>query len=191
MNVFGAASILIALASYAPYIIDILKKRTKPERASWFLWSLTGAIALFLQATQDASLSDMAYLIAQTLAPIIIFIFSIKYGLGGASRRDKIGIGFVAVALILWIIIQNPILSLLILLAVDMTGLVLTSIKTWEMPDTESLVYWLCGPISSGLGIIAIENFNFLNAAFPIYIFIATSLMSILIIFRRRALSRT
>lgn len=44
----GLVSGLVSIICYLPYIRDILKKTTKPERASWLIWTALGSIAFFL-----------------------------------------------------------------------------------------------------------------------------------------------
>lgn len=37
-EIIGVTAVLLAFISYAPYIRDILKGRTKPHVYSWFVW---------------------------------------------------------------------------------------------------------------------------------------------------------
>lgn len=40
----GLAAGALALVAYIPYVVSILRGNTKPNRATWFIWAVIGAI---------------------------------------------------------------------------------------------------------------------------------------------------
>lgn len=50
-EIFSIVSALIILAGAPPYLRDIMRGKTKPERATWFIWAMLGIIAFSAQAT--------------------------------------------------------------------------------------------------------------------------------------------
>lgn len=190
MNYFGLAAFTISLLSYIPYYISIFQHKAKPQRTSWLVFSLISLIFLAAQISGKASISDLAFILAQTIAPIIVLILSIPFGVGGTSRRDKIALIFVAFSLVIWWLLKDPILSLFILIVIDATALSLTIIKMWEQPDSESLLFWAIGPFSSILGLIAIENKSLLNLMFPVYVLLATVVATATLVFAKKQISK-
>ncbi|KKT58129.1 MAG: hypothetical protein UW52_C0064G0012 [Candidatus Gottesmanbacteria bacterium GW2011_GWA1_44_24b] len=55
LQTFGLLSAVIFPISYFPYVRDTLRGKTKPERASWFIWATLGAIAFFSQLAKGAT----------------------------------------------------------------------------------------------------------------------------------------
>ena len=48
-KIFGYISAFFAIASIFPYIRDILRLKTKPQRVTWFIYSVLGSISFFSQ----------------------------------------------------------------------------------------------------------------------------------------------
>ena len=115
---FGYLSAIFITLSFLPYLIYIFKGETKPERASWFIWSVLGSIAFFSQLAKGAS-SSLWLPGIQTIGDISIFIFAIKYGMGGFSRRDKWALGVAGISLILWYITKEAMIALFFAILID------------------------------------------------------------------------
>lgn len=87
----GLISGAFLIIGYLPYIYEVLRKTTVPNRASWFIWSLSTAIILF---GVDATGTHEAIWvpIADAVGCFSIFVFSIFLGTGGWSKTDKISL---------------------------------------------------------------------------------------------------
>jgi len=46
---------ILIIISFFPYIQDIFKHKTNPQRASWLIWAILGAIAFFSQLAKGAT----------------------------------------------------------------------------------------------------------------------------------------
>ena len=53
----GLLSGVLSGGSYIPYLRDIFRHTTKPERASWLIWAVLGSIAFFSQLAEGATWS--------------------------------------------------------------------------------------------------------------------------------------
>jgi hypothetical protein len=74
------ASFIIMLAAMIPYIVGVVKRRVVPERISWLLWMVLSA-TYFASAIMTGG--GVLFTFGALLAPTIIFVLSIKYGVGG------------------------------------------------------------------------------------------------------------
>ncbi len=169
----GYLSGIAILLSFAPYIRDIFLFKTKPERMSWLIWSIMGLISFFSQFAKGASYS-LIMTGAQTLGDLFIFFLALKYGLGGFLKRDKIAFAGIILSLILWYITKEAAVALFFIILIDGTGAVLTMIKTYEHPETETVSSWVLTLAGGLLSCIAVGGFNFVLLAFPFYIFLAS-----------------
>ncbi|MGC9968557.1 MAG: hypothetical protein ABSC29_02385 [Minisyncoccia bacterium] len=174
----GYFSGIAILLSFVPYLRDIFLLKTKPERASWLIWAILGLISLFSQLAKGASWS-LIMTGAQAVGDTLIFLLAIKYGLGGLNKRDIIGLIGAVIGLILWYFTGEAAVALFVVIFIDAIGAVLTTIKAYEYPTTETISSWLLTFLGGFFACVAVGSFNLILLAFPFYICLAS--LSILI----------
>ncbi len=186
-EIAGYLSGVAILLSFFPYIRDIFLKKTRPERMSWFIWGLLGSISFFSQFVKGASYS-LILTGVQTFGDLLIFVLAIKYGIGGFIKRDIIALIGIIASLIFWYVTNEAAVALFVVIFIDATGVVLTMIKSYEQPATETVSAWIFTLAGGLLGCIAVGELNFILLAFPFYIFIASVgiLISIILGFKRK-----
>jgi hypothetical protein len=171
---------LAILLSFAPYIRDIFSGKTKPERISWLIWAILGTISFFSQLAKGASFS-LIMTAAQTVGDLFIFILAIKWGFGGFLKRDVSALVGAALGLFLWYLTKEAAVALIIAIFIDATGAVLTVIKSYERPTTETVSSWVLTFIGGLLACIAVGGFNLILLALPLYICLASAAILIAI----------
>lgn len=162
----GLLAGILGVAGYVPYIRDILKGTTKPDRASWLIWLLEYA-ALFV-AQVNAGAKDSLWLIGlQLVGVIVICCLAYRYGVGSFDRQSKIILACVCATLALWFFTKNASLTILLLLAVEAVGVILTARKVYKQPGSETLVMWALISVAGILGIAAVGT----KAAAILYVY--------------------
>jgi len=155
-----------------PYIRDIFRLETKPERGSWFIWTVLGFIAFFSQLAKGAT--DSLWLTAgQTASVFIIFVLSLKFGYGGLGKRDVRALIGAGVGLILWYLTREASFALVFVILVDSIGTFLTLMKSYKDPGSETLSTWVMSGTSGIFGMLAVGSFNLILLAYPFYIVLA------------------
>ncbi len=186
---FGYTSAILSIIMIIPYIIDIFKKTTKPERASWLIWTVLGLIAFFSQLVKGAT--DSLWLTAgQTLSVLIVFILSIKYGVGGLNKRDIKALITAGIGLLLWAITKEALFALFIVILIDFIGVFLTMTKAYKDPKSETMNTWLISGTSGIFGALAVGSFDFVLLAYPIYIIIANYIVVFAIILGKKSIQK-
>ena len=170
LQIIGIVSGLLATIGLVPYLVDIFRGKTKPERASWIIWTVLGAIAFFSQLAQGAR-NSLWMTGFQLFNVALITLLSLKYGYGSFSKRDVCALMLAGCGLLLWKITTNPLLALIVVVCVDFIGVYLTLIKTLKYPDSETLVAWFLASLSGLLGLIAVGKLDFGLLVYPFYIF--------------------
>ncbi|MEY4731801.1 MAG: hypothetical protein RL681_747 [Candidatus Parcubacteria bacterium] len=171
---FGYLSGISITLAFVPFFVSIFKGQTKPERMSWFLWSLLGGIAFFSQLAKGAS--DSLWLPGiQAVGDLLVFLLALKYGMGGATKRDKHALIVASISLILWYVTNEPAIALFLAILVDGAGTVLTILKSYEYPTTEPLSAWMLTMLGGFFAIFAVGELNWILLAFPIYTFLANA----------------
>ncbi|MDD5032257.1 MAG: hypothetical protein PHR36_04435 [Patescibacteria group bacterium] len=173
IEIFGYLSGLAILLSFLPYIRDIFSGTTKPERISWLIWAGLGLISFFSQMAKGASYS-LIMTGAQAVGDLFIFLLAIRYGLGGFLKRDIMALIGAGLGLFLWYLTKEAAVALFIVIFVDAIGVVLTVIKSYEKPKTETISAWVLTFIGGFLGCLAVGSFNLILLAFPFYICLAS-----------------
>ncbi|MEK7594414.1 MAG: hypothetical protein AAB436_02135 [Patescibacteria group bacterium] len=111
----------------------------------------------------------------QTVGVLLVFLLSIKYGVGGLSRSDLLLIALAALGIGLWLITDNALLSLIMVVAIRSIGVVATIIKTYRSPVSEAALPWLIYASSAIVALISVGELNFSLLLYPSYVLIADS----------------
>lgn len=175
-EVFGIAALMLSLGANVPYIIEIVKGQVKPERISWFLWTLLGLTYYFSALFAEGA---TLFTFGELIGPVIILVLSLKFGVGGRSRFDLISLAVALIAFALLFIVEGVLLGLLLALIVDGIGAMLTIRKLLIDPSSESKWFWGIGAVSGTLAIISLENYNVETLLFPVYVVILSTFVFI------------
>ncbi|HEX3569144.1 MAG TPA: hypothetical protein VHT70_05750 [Candidatus Saccharimonadales bacterium] len=125
LQFIGVASGVLAAVAYVPYVRDIFKGDAKPERVSWFIWVVLACIAFFSQLAEGAH-SSLWFTGLDSVGAVVIFLLALRYGAGGFTRRDKIGLLTAGIGLLLWYVTRHAAIALLLTIIVDASGAWLT-----------------------------------------------------------------
>lgn len=187
LQLFGYISAVLSIVMIIPYVRDILRLKTKPERASWLIWTVLMFIAFFSQLAKGAT--DSLWLTGgQTASVSIITLLSLRYGVGGLTNRDISALVGVAAGLVLWYFTREASYALFIVILIDAVGIWLTLLKTYEDPESETMSMWLISGTSAVFGALAVGSFNFILLAYPIYLILAnyTVVLTMILAERRK-----
>ena len=168
-HVMGLIAMAVLVVGKVPYISSIMKGHTQPSRTSWWTWTLLGGLsfATYLFSGETGTLWVIGALV---VGPLIIAILSIRYGVGGLSKLDRVIWLGCSGAILLWATTGSAHLAHFFNLGVDSLATVPTVRKSWRKPDSENLTAWvfsLCGYV---LNLFAIEDWTLFGAAYPVYL---------------------
>jgi hypothetical protein len=170
-------------------IFAVLKGSYKPQRMTRLIYLLMSILivgALFLQGSQDA----IFLAIAQGIGTALLFLLSLKYGVGGTTKLDFATLISFIIILIIWKLTNDPVLALFLSILTDLIGFIPTAEKTWRLPHTEEWKFYFSDVLASTFSLLSLSNFSLGNVAFPIYIFILNLSGVVLILGRRKALGK-
>jgi len=176
LEFFGYTSALLSIIMIFPYVKDIYRLETKPERGSWFIWTVLGFIAFFSQLAKGVT-NSLWLTGGQTASVLIISLLSIKYGYGGLEKRDLRALIGAGIGLILWYLTREASFALIFVILIDSIGTLLTLIKAYKDPGSETLSTWIISGTSGIFGVLAIGSFSPILLAYPLYIVLANYLI--------------
>lgn len=166
---FAVISGLFALAASPPYIIDTLNNKTKPQRMTWFIFTVLSTIALISQWSLGASWS-LVFLALDALASLIVLVLSLSRGVGGYTRLDMLALAIALAGALVSILVDKPIIALLGVIIADLAGVLLTIKKTYQEPASETTLSWLLFGFAASFGALAVGKVELELLLYPIYI---------------------
>ncbi len=188
-SIISTIAIILTFIGYVPYIRDTFIGKTKPHIFSWFIWVVTTSIIYALQVSAGAGPGSWV-----TLALVIVLLIVLLLGIKNGNKNVKsIDIVFLALALVsipIWLIIKQPIISIILLSTIDMIGFLPTIRKSWNDPYSETLSLYTITTFRHGLSIFALAEYNIITWLFPVTWVIANAIFSIILIIRRRKLKK-
>lgn len=186
-NLLVLASVVagvVNLAGTIPYVIDIFRGKTKPERAMWWVYTVLFSVLLLAQWGAEAGwllLVTGEYIFSAAL----IAVLSLKYGYGKFHRRDTVSMGIAALGLLAWWLTSSPLIAILMVIVVDAAGFWLTLVKTWRAPHSETLIAWQLSFASATISVLSIDKWTFAVVSYPVYAALGAGFLVWLIMYRR------
>lgn len=153
----GQIAGFIAVIQVIPYFISIFKGDTKPERTTFAIWSLVNIVTVSSYIAVGATTTIFVPLIF-AMTSVIIFLLSLKYGMGGFNRLDIACLCISLVAIAIWVITSNPLLALYGNLIASTLGFLPTIKKVYYLPKTENTLSWTLSALASVLNLFAITS---------------------------------
>ncbi len=182
---FSILTILITAISYTPYIRDTIKGKTTPHAFTWFTFTLVNLFVYFLQSSAGAGVGSFIILFTSILV-FIVFCLSLFKGEKHITLSD---VGFLVlslVALSLWLMADQAILSVVLLSIVNALALGPTIRKSWDKPFSETLSTYVINGSRHGLSLLALERYNLVTYLFPISATVITFAFVFILIIRRK-----
>jgi len=167
------------------YVISTIKGKTKPNRATWFLWALAPFIAFAAEIKEGVGIQAlMTFMVG--FNPLLVLIASF-FSRGGGWKLKPFDFicGFLAIfGLFLWYITKEGNIAIIFGISADGLAAVPTLIKSYLYPATENYHVYLASMINAGITLLTIEVWDFAHFGFPAYIFILCLLFVLLIKFQ-------
>lgn len=181
MFVAAAGSLLAALV----YIRSMFRGQTKPNRVSWFMWSVAPFVATAAAVSNGVGWAVIPVFMAG-FSPFLIFTASFfsKKAYWKHTSFDLICGALSGMAIVLWYLTNNPNVAILFAIISDALASVPTLIKAWHNPETESVWPFIVGTFSPLTSFLVAATWAFSELAFPIYL-IAINLLTFLVVIRR------
>jgi hypothetical protein len=174
-------SSLLAFISPLIYAKAILKGRAKPHRTTRFVLLIITSLAT---ASLFAQHNTVAIWLAgvSTLQAILLFVLSIRHGMGGWAKMDFLCLIIALAGIVLWQTTKEPSLALYASIAADFTGMVPAIIKTYKFPHTEIWSFFLLDVFAAIFSLLALKAWTVQEFSYPLYIMIINSIMVLLVI---------
>jgi len=185
--IIGIIASVIGIFCFIPYFRDIFRHKTKPHIYTWLIWSLLQGTSVVIMFYNGAGIGILPFIIGTTLCGSI-FLLSFKYGTKNITPFDTVCLIGALVALIFYILLDNPMVSIVLVSLIDFIGFIPTFRKSYIEPNTETASTYLLSAISSVLAIGAFLNYSLIIVLYPLTVVLTDMICWFIIILRRKKL---
>lgn len=181
----GLIASAIGIFCFVPYFRDIFLHKTKPHIYTWLMWSLLQGTGVFVMYYGGAGMGISPFVIGTILCGSI-FILSFKYGTKNITLFDTVCLIGALIALIFYIFLHDPVLSIILVSVIDFVGFIPTFRKSYVEPKTETSSTYLISAISSMLAIAALLNYSLVTMLYPATLILTDMICWFIIVLRRK-----
>ena len=169
--IIGIAALIVNFVGYVPYIKGIFEGKVKPQRITWGIWSILTLVAFVNQVMNGGGWSSL-FFGSTTALVLLVFVLSMRKGVGGSSRFDQIILVVAALLFAYWAFSRDTYYSTLIAVAIDGVGALPTVLKAYRLPETEVYLQWVLAGIAGLLSMAAVPSISFILVVYPAYVFL-------------------
>lgn len=168
---YGLVAQFILAISIIPYTISIFRGTVKPNRISWFIWSIIGFAFWIITPSTADKVTKMLTLIFM-INPTIIFILTLFKGKN--QKLDAIEIFSLAMGLIsilIWYFFRESsgIFPISMAIFADFCALLPTLRFVYNTPNEEAPLAWIFFFLGSLTALFGIEQYTLESLLLPIY----------------------
>lgn len=172
----GVISQFILAISIVPYVISIFRGTVKPNRISWFIWSIIG-FAFWLITPPTADEATKMLTVIFMINPTIIFILTIFKGKNiKPDNLEKFSLIIGISSILVWYLFKDSsgVFPITIAIFADLCALIPTLRFVFRTPDEETPLTWIFFFLGSLITVFAIENYTLESILLPVYMTIGS-----------------
>jgi hypothetical protein len=182
-------AIALTFIGYIPYIGDIYRKKTRPHLFSWVIWTVVTTLIGSLQWSAGAG---PGALITFSLSIILAYVSVLAwtYGTNDIERNDVICALLALAAIPIWLLMEQPVPSIILLCSIDAVAFLPTVRKSWREPYSETLSFYIITAVRHALSFAALAEYNIVTILFPLTWIVANAAFAVMLTHRRRHIRR-
>lgn len=182
----GIIAIIIGFIGYIPYLYDMFRGRTKPHIFTWTIWVLLEFTSFGIQIKNGAGAGSWVTFFSALVA-LIVVIYAFKYRNLTISKIDWVCFMGAIISLILWLLFNQPLVAVILLVLTDLFAFIPTFRKTWDLPRDETLFEYAMASLKFIVAFFAFSSFSIVMVMYPAYLIVANTTFVIFTIIRRKA----
>jgi hypothetical protein len=179
---FVYLGVAIGFAGNLTYVIDTLKGRTRPNRVSWFMWTLGPFVAFAAQLSEGVGIQSLLTFMAG-FCPLLVLIasFADRKAVWKLTAFDLVCGALSLLGLVLWFVTRHAGVAIIFSIAADGLAAIPTIRKSYTDPESEGWVNFAAAAVATGLTLLTIDDWTFATYGFPLYLFIVCVIISSLV----------
>ena len=188
-QILGIIAVCLTFVAYIPYYRDILNHKTHPHIYSWSLWALLGVLIVALQIKGGAGIATLVTAAAGLLC-IGVVILSLKHGKRDITIFDTIVAILGLIAIGFWLIADQPVVSIILVVVADYLAFIPTVRKSWNKPYSETFSLYATNTLRFSLALLAVETYSILSSLWLVAWVIGNALFCFMLLARRNRVAK-
>lgn len=184
-NILVFLSGFFMIFSVAPYLLDVVKKRTKPRIVTWLTWGTLMSIAA-VTSIVEKQYSTAVLLLSSAAGSFAIVTLGMRSGDKKFEKLDIVCLVGVVVGIVLWQVFNSPSIGALAMVLIDFVGGVPTTIHAWRKPNEETWSTFLMCLLGASCTLLVTKDWIITAYAYPLFIACNSLLVTLIIIFRKK-----
>lgn len=182
---FVILGVIIGFAGNTTYVLSTLEGKTRPNRVSWFMWTLAPYVALAAQIHEGVGIQSLLTFMAGT-CPLLVLIASFmnRKAVWKLTAFDFMCGALSLIGLILWLITRHAGIAIIFAIAADGLAAVPTIKKSYTHPESEGWVNYFTAAIAAGITLLTIDKWTFSNYGFSLYLLLVCLVITSLVRFK-------
>jgi hypothetical protein len=189
MSALGALALALAIGGYVPYLLSTWRGVTRPNRASWWIYSATG---LFATASSFAAGARATLLVplAYGVCSLAVVALAVRRGEGGWTRLDRACIATAIASLAVWWLSGDALVAVAMNAVADTAGNVPTMLKAWREPEREHGWSWACFLAGDLVNLAQLATWDTAAVLYPLTLTVNAAVVVAFCLMRRAAARR-
>lgn len=184
-NILAVVGAGLVILSGVPYIIDIVRKKTRPNVVSWFTWTLLITVGAFAAlAANETKTAVITF--GDAIQVGFILLLGLRFGFAKFSRFDGVCQAGAIAGLILWFIFDSPTTAIIITILIDFIAALPTYRHSWLRPGEETWQTFFLSGIGAAVGLASLTSFTVASLAYPLYLLLLGVTLSATIVVSRK-----
>ncbi len=157
----------LTFLAYIPYIHSILKNKINPHVFSWLIWGVTTLIVFFAQLSDDGGVGAWVIGVSGLLVTGIALLAYIKKSDSSITKIDWFFLLIAIAALCSWYLSSSAVSAVVILTLMNVIGVAPTIRKSYHLPFSEGLSFFVILVPRNLVSITALEHYSVTTVFFP------------------------
>jgi hypothetical protein len=182
-NIFLVLGTILPIISSAVYVHAIYARNVRPQRMTRLLMMVITALSFAaLAIAHDVPGALLAF--TSFLPAILLWVISLKRGIGGSDPLDYICLGLCCIGLVLWLSSGDSFFGLVLSVVADIIACIPSLVKTIKLPHTEIASYYFIDVIAGSLiALVATPTVG--GLLYPIYLALINGAFVVAIVWPR------
>lgn len=171
---------ILVIIGYIPYILAIIRKETKPMKATWIIWLTLDTIAFAGMYIEHAVNGQIT---GALIGVMVVTVLALRYGTPDWTILEKFCLSFAAFGIML-MLFSSPMFGIITSCIVMVMASFPTFVSAWKDPDHEDGVAWVIFWASCGFAVIAIPHWTLADVIQPVTFLLIDSTMVFILFLR-------
>lgn len=185
----GWISLIIAVIGYVPYIISIIRRKTKPHAFSWIVWTIVLGITFVAQYSDEAGAGSWATGISAMIC-VPISIMAVLWGEKNITRGDWISFLGALAAIPVWVATRDALWAVILVTFIDASVYYPTLRKSWIKPYDELTFQYVIAAAKYVFALLAVDKVSVVTTLYPTVSILMEASVVLVLTFRRHVFVR-